>query len=232
MTDSIRKKYGICFLLIGLVLVVDQLLKLWIKTHLAIGDEIALIGDWCKIHFVENEGMAFGMAFGGSVGKLILSLVRLIASVGIMILLVRLIRKDTRYLLLVSVSLIFVGAVGNLIDCCFYGLCFSESGFEQVATCFPEGGGYAGFLFGKVVDMFYFPICEWTWPSWLPWLGGRHAEFFNAIFNVADAAICIGVALLVIDQCFFSPSKSDEKGEEKEEQKSENPSSPEAAQAE
>ena len=122
------------------------------------------------------------------------------------------IKKNAGWVMLVSLSLIFVGAVGNLVDCCFYGICFSESTFEQVAVLFPEGGGYGKFLFGKVVDMFYFPLCEWTWPSWMPWLGGRHAEFFNAIFNVADAAICVGVTGLVIDQLFFA--KSDDKVDE------------------
>ena len=179
---------------------------------MAIGDEISLIGDWCKIHFVENEGMAFGFSFGGTFGKLLLSLIRLAASVFIIILLNRLIKKNAGWVMLVSLSLIFVGAVGNLVDCCFYGICFSESTFEQVAVLFPEGGGYGKFLFGKVVDMFYFPLCEWTWPSWMPWLGGRHAEFFNAIFNVADAAICVGVTGLVIDQLFFA--KSDDKVDE------------------
>lgn len=212
MNKTIKRKYSVCFSIIAVILLVDQAVKLWIKTHLAIGDEISLIGDWCKIHFVENEGMAFGFSFGGTFGKLLLSLIRLAASVFIIILLNRLIKKNAGWVMLVSLSLIFVGAVGNLVDCCFYGICFSESTFEQVAVLFPEGGGYGKFLFGKVVDMFYFPLCEWTWPSWMPWLGGRHAEFFNAIFNVADAAICVGVTGLVIDQLFFA--KSDDKVDE------------------
>jgi signal peptidase II len=212
MNKTIKRKYWVCFSIIAVILLVDQAVKLWIKTHLAIGDEISLIGDWCKIHFVENEGMAFGFSFGGTFGKLLLSLIRLAASVFIIILLNRLIKKNAGWVMLVSLSLIFVGAVGNLVDCCFYGICFSESIFEQVAVLFPEGGGYGKFLFGKVVDMFYFPLCEWTWPSWMPWLGGRHAEFFNAIFNVADAAICVGVTGLVIDQLFFA--KSDDKVDE------------------
>ena len=212
MNKTIKRKYWVCFSIIAVILLVDQAVKLWIKTHLAIGDEISLIGDWCKIHFVENEGMAFGFSFGGTFGKLLLSLIRLAASVFIIILLNRLIKKNAGWVMLVSLSLIFVGAVGNLVDCCFYGICFSESTFEQVAVLFPEGGGYGKFLYGKVVDMFYFPLCEWTWPSWMPWLGGRHAEFFNAIFNVADAAICVGVTGLVIDQLFFA--KSDDKVDE------------------
>lgn len=215
MNRSVKSKYWICFSIIAVILLVDQAVKLWIKTHLAIGDEISLIGDWCKIHFVENEGMAFGFSFGGTIGKLLLSLIRLAASVFIIILLIRLIKKDSGWVMLISLSLIFVGAVGNLVDCCFYGMFFSESSYEQVAVLFPEGGGYGKFLFGKVVDMFYFPLCEWTWPSWMPWLGGRHAEFFNAIFNVADAAICVGVTALVIDQLFFA------KGEDKTDEESE-----------
>lgn len=215
MNRSVKSKYWICFSIIAVILLVDQAVKLWIKTHLAIGDEISLIGDWCKIHFVENEGMAFGFSFGGTIGKLLLSLIRLAASFFIIILLIRLIKKDSGWVMLISLSLIFVGAVGNLVDCCFYGMFFSESSYEQVAVLFPEGGGYGKFLFGKVVDMFYFPLCEWTWPSWMPWLGGRHAEFFNAIFNVADAAICVGVTALVIDQLFFA------KGEDKTDEESE-----------
>ena len=201
MATAIRKKSWICFLIILLVLVADQVVKVLVKTHMQIGEEIPLIGSWCLLHFVENEGMAFGMAFGGSVGKLILSLFRLVASSAILWLLIHLVRKDARTLLLVSLSLIFVGAIGNLIDSCFYGLIFNES-YYRVAEFLPAEGGYAPFLFGRVVDMFYFPIIDTTWPQWMPLCGGRPFQFFNAIFNVADAAITIGVGLLIIDQLF------------------------------
>ena len=211
MNNSVRKKSIVCFSLIPVVLILDQVIKIWVKTHFAIGDGFNMIGDWCRILFVENEGIAFGISFGDGVGKLILTLFRLVASVIILILLIKWIKKDHRMLFLVSISLIFVGAVGNLIDSCFYGLVFSESSHNQIATLFPDGGGYGNFLYGRVVDMFFFPLFEWNWPEWLPWLGGEHAEFFNAIFNLADSAVCVGVVLLVIDQL-----KNDKKKDEKE----------------
>ena len=219
MKDTIKKKYWVCFLMIGLILVIDQVVKIWIKTHMHIGEEIALIGDWCLIHFIENEGMAFGMAFGGSVGKLILTLFRLVASGVIAWLLVRLIKKDSRWLLVLSVALIFVGAVGNLIDSCFYGLIFNES-YYNVAELFPAGGGYAPLFFGKVVDMFYFPLIDTIWPNWMPFVGGEPFRFFNAIFNVADSAITIGVVLLIIDQLWGQKNQpkleeTEAEGEEK-----------------
>lgn len=201
MTESVRKKYWICFLIMGIVLLVDQVVKILVKTRMQIGEEIPLIGSWCCLHFIENEGMAFGMAFGGKVGKLILSLIRIAASVCIMWFLLRKIRKDGRMLLLVSLSLILVGAVGNLLDSCFYGIIFNES-YYHVAEMFPADGGYAPFLFGRVVDMFYFPIIDTTWPQWVPFVGGRPFQFFNAIFNVADSAITVGTVLLIIDQLF------------------------------
>lgn len=196
-----KKKYWFCFLIIGFVLVVDQIVKIMVKTRMQIGEDIPLIGEWCRLHFVENEGMAFGMAFGGKIGKLILSLFRIVAAGAIMWYLIRLIKRNERTLTLISLSLIFCGAVGNLIDSCFYGLIFNES-YYQLATLFPAEGGYAPFLFGRVVDMFYFPLFEFDWPQWIPGLGGSHFEFFNAIFNVADAAITIGVILLLVDILF------------------------------
>lgn len=215
MVKSIRNKYIICFSIIAALLVIDQWVKIWIKSNFAIGDGIDLIGDWCKLYFVENEGIAFGISFGSDFGKLLLSIFRLLASIVIFIFLIKKIRKDARISLLVSISLIFVGAIGNMVDSCFYGLIFNESTPEQVATLFPEEGGYGKFLYGKVVDMFYFPIVEWTWPEWMPWIGGNHAEFFNAIFNVADSAVCTGVALLIIDQ-FKNDKKEKEETAETE----------------
>lgn len=215
MDKTIKKKSWICIGIIAVMLIIDQIVKIWIKTTLPIGGDIPLIGEWCRLHFVENEGIAFGVSFGDSFGKAFLTLFRLVASAVIVFILVRQLKKNAPYSLLISITLILVGAVGNLVDSCFYGVIFNESTYDQVATLFPDGGGYAGFLFGKVVDMFYFPMFHWTWPDWVPAVGGQSAEFFNAIFNVADSCVCVGVALLIIDQLWLNPEKDNVKNDAK-----------------
>ena len=198
-----KKQYVIVAAILCVILVLDQIIKIWVKTHMHIGEEISLIGDWFLLHFVENEGFAFGMTVGGNIGKLVLTIFRFVASVALLVWLLHLIHKGTRTPFVVCLSLILVGAVGNLIDCCFYGLIFNES-YYNVAELFPPEGGYAPFLYGRVVDMFYLPVIDTTLPSWFPIWGGRHFVFFNAIFNLADAAITIGAFWLIIDQVFFS----------------------------
>ncbi|MBR4738718.1 MAG: lipoprotein signal peptidase [Bacteroidales bacterium] len=205
-------------ILIAAILVVDQIVKLLVKTHMQIGEDIPLLGTWCHLHFVENEGFAFGAAIGGVTGKYVLTLFRIVASAFIAWLVAKYIRDGQRRSLIFCLTLILAGAVGNIIDSCFYGLIFNES-YYNVATLFPPEGGYAPFLQGRVVDMFYFPLFESTWPKWLPLIGGTHFEFFSAIFNVADIAVTVGVIWLLIDQVFITPkhSKSKETKEVKEE---------------
>ena len=204
-----KEQTRLVVLLTAAILIVDQVVKILVKTHMQIGEDIPLIGSWCRLHFIENEGMAFG----GAVGKVVLSSVRLVASAAIAWLLAHLVSKGTRTSLLVSLALIFTGAVGNLIDSCFYGLIFNES-YYQVATLFPPEGGYAPLLQGRVVDMFYFPLFEFDWPLWMPFVGGNHFEFFSAIFNVADSAVTIGVTWLLIDQLFLYIKNSKSKKRE------------------
>ncbi len=215
--QSTRKRLLQYTLLVVALLIIDQVVKILVKTHMQIGEEIPLIGSWCRLHFIENEGFAFGMALGGSAGKVILTLFRLIASGIIGWFIVKCIKEQKRTSLVISIVLIFAGAVGNVIDSCFYGLVFNES-YYSVATLFPPEGGYAPFLQGRVVDMFYFPLFEFDWPSWMPIVGGGHFEFFNAIFNVADSAVTIGVVWLLVDQIFIAPkySKSEENVEANE----------------
>lgn len=200
-------------LIIFIVLLIDQASKIWIKTNLAYGEEIQIFGlSWALIHFVENEGMAFGITLGGDHGKLALSLFR-IAAVGFLFYYLRLLmRSKVSFGLIVCFSLILAGAVGNILDSAFYGLIFSETPYHAgVATMFPEGGGYASFLHGKVVDMFYFPMFEGFFPDWLPIWGGEHFLFFRPVFNVADASITTGVVtLLLFYRSFFSSTQTDD----------------------
>lgn len=202
VTKDLLRRMRMPVAIVLLILLADQVLKIWVKTHMQIGESIPMLGDWFKIYFVENEGMAFGMAFGGKVGKIILTLFRIVASVGITWAIFYLVQNKARKLTIISVSLILAGALGNIIDSCFYGLIFNDS-YYQVAEFMPESGGYAPFFQGRVVDMFYFPIIDTILPNWLPLVGGKHFTFFDAIFNIADCAITIGVALLLIDQIAF-----------------------------
>ena len=179
-------------------LVLDQALKIWVKTHMYLGQEYQIF-DWFYIHFTENNGMAFGMEFGGDWGKLGLSLFRIVFVVFMASFLLKLIRKNADKVLIVSLSLVLAGAVGNIIDGTLYGILFSES-YRQLATFLPEAGGYAPLFFGKVVDMFYFPIYKGYLPEWIPFWGGDYFVFFRPVFNIADSAISIGVAIMVIFQ--------------------------------
>jgi signal peptidase II len=192
------------FLIIFLVLVADQFLKIWIKTHMTLSQEINVIGNWFILHFTENEGMAFGITFGGDTGKLILSIFRIIAVIIIAFYLYRLRKKTPHPGLVISFSLILAGALGNIIDSAFYGMIFSHSSYHSVATLFPADGGYSSFLHGKVVDMFYFPVINTVLPDWVPVRGGTQFIFFRPVFNIADASITTGVfALLIFQKKFF-----------------------------
>jgi len=184
-------------LIVVLVLLVDQILKIWIKTNMTLGQEFPVIGNWFIIHFVENNGMAFGFEFGGEYGKIFLSLFRVIAVFGIGWYILQLIKKGLPMGFIACVSLIFAGAIGNIIDSAFYGLIFNDS-YGQVSTLFPEGGGYATFLHGRVVDMFYFPLFSGVYPDWIPFAGGGDFQFFRPVFNVADSAISVGIFSIII----------------------------------
>lgn len=189
------------------MLILDQVLKIWIKTHMTIGQEIHVAGNWFILHFTENEGMAFGYTFGGSAGKLILSIFRIIAVIVIGIYIHRLKKKSPHPGLIISFSLIMAGALGNIIDSAFYGLIFNASSYHSVATLFPPGGGYSSFLHGKVVDMLYFPVIETSLPNWFPIWGGEPFTFFRPVFNIADSSITTGVLLLLIFQKKFFAKK-------------------------
>lgn len=193
-------KYRHAIFIVCLVILIDQIFKVYIKTHFYYGEEINVLGHWFRLHFIENEGMAFGMKFSqADFGKLLLTLFRLGAVVFGFYLLKRLITKGYGNGVIICGSLILAGALGNLIDSLFYGLIFTESTFH-VAQIVPMGQGYGRFLHGRVVDMFYFPMVNTTLPSWIPIWGGKQFEFFEPVFNFADAAISVGVLTLVFFQ--------------------------------
>lgn len=200
-------KYRHVVIIVFLVLLVDQALKFWIKTHMALTQEHTIFSDWFHIHFIENEGMAYGLQFGGDFGKIFLTLFRLVAVIVGFVYIKRLIRDGYHKGLLICGSLILAGAAGNLIDSMFYGLIFSESTPADVAQFLPAGGGYASFLHGKVVDMLYFPIYKGTLPNWVPFSGGEYFIFFRPVFNIADAAISVGVIAILLFQKRFLTRK-------------------------
>lgn len=189
---TLKKSVG----LIIVILLFDQISKFYIKTHFVLGERI-VVTDWFQILFVENEGMAWGAKIPGEFGKLFLTLFRIIAVGLIGYWLVDLVKKQSSRLSIVAVSLIFAGAMGNIIDSVFYGLLFSES-YTQIAQFLPDGGGYGTLFHGKVVDMLSFPLYEGYLPEWMPFWGGDYFTFFDPVFNIADTSISTGVGLLLV----------------------------------
>lgn len=181
-------------LIVIAVLIIDQIIKIWVKTSMYWHESIK-ITDWFYIYFTENNGMAFGMEI---FNKFFLTGFRIIAAIAITWLLIQYVKKNYKTGFLVCVSLILAGAIGNIIDCVFYGEIFSESTHSLIAQFVPIGEGYSDWFYGKVVDMFYFPLIETNWPEWMPFVGGEHFIFFSPIFNFADAAISCGIIALIL----------------------------------
>jgi signal peptidase II len=190
----ILTKGQLSLFIIFAVLIIDQIIKIWVKTHMFWHESIR-ITDWFFIYFTENNGMAFGMEF---IGKLFLTSFRIVAVALIIWYLVKIIRQNLKTGYIVCISLILAGAIGNIIDCVFYGVIFSESTHGTIANFVPVGEGYSEWLYGKVVDMSYFPIIDTNWPEWMPFVGGEHFIFFSPIFNFADAAISCGIIALIL----------------------------------
>jgi len=200
-------------IIVFLILIVDQTSKFWIKTTMSLGDEIVVFNDWFILHFVENNGMAFGFEFAGEYGKVFLSVFRIIAVIGIGWYLFKHARKEDLPMgFIASIALIFAGAIGNIIDSMFYGIIFEDS-YGKISALFPEGGGYATFLHGRVVDMLYFPLITGRYPDWIPFVDGTQFIFFRPVFNIADSSITVGIfSIMIFYRKYFN--KPEEKIEE------------------
>lgn len=200
MTSKMPKT-ATAVLVVLLVIIADQILKIWVKTNMSLYQTIE-ITSWFKIYFVENPGMAFGIELGGegykAIGKVFLSVFRIVAVFFIGYFLYLLVKKEYSHGFIVCIALVLAGASGNIIDSVFYGEIFTASYPGHVASMVPFGEGYASFLHGKVVDMFYFPLIEGTFPGWFPVWGGQDFVFFRPIFNIADSAITVGIFMLII----------------------------------
>ncbi len=196
-------------LIIALIILADQALKIWIKTHYTFGDTNITNVYWFRLHFIENKGMAWGWEFGGGIGKMLLTLFRLAAVIFGTWYLGRIVKQKYSKGFIFCAALIYAGALGNLLDSMFYGMIFEESSYSHIAAAFPKEG-YAGFLHGRVVDMLYFPIVNSHFPSWVPFVGeDRSFQFFSPIFNIADASISTGVITLLIFQKRFFRKEED-----------------------
>lgn len=195
------KRSTLVAVIILFVLVLDQALKFYIKLNFEYGQTQSILGlTWAKLHFVENEGMAYGLSYGGATGKLILSLFRIVLIGFLFYLIHGLIKRKEKMGVIFCISMIIAGAIGNVIDGSFYGVIFSESPrfHGGVASLFPADGGYASFLHGHVVDMLYFPMINTTLPTWVPIWGGERFSFFDPVFNLADSSIFAGVVSLIL----------------------------------
>ena len=192
--QQIARRGVLAALIVVGILLVDQLIKIWVKTNMTLHEQIEILS-WFKIVFIENNGMAYGMEIGS---KLVLSLFRVVAISVLGYYIIGQVKRQARWGYLVCLSMIFAGAVGNLIDSMFYGLVFNASSEFYTSYFVPFGTGYAPFLMGKVVDMFYFPLIVTTWPDWVPFVGGNPYVFFSPVFNFADASISVGVILLLL----------------------------------
>ncbi|MBQ7042194.1 MAG: lipoprotein signal peptidase [Muribaculaceae bacterium] len=190
---KLTKGYFALIIILG-VIILDQILKIWVKTNFYLGESVH-ITDWFQLCFIENNGMAFGMEIGN---KLFLTLFRIVAVVALIYYICRIkSREYIKYGYIACFALITAGAAGNIIDCLFYGLLFDNPFPPEVAAFLPEAGGYAPLFYGKVVDMLYFPLFSFDWPEWMPFVGGEHFLFFQPIFNLADAAITVGILSLI-----------------------------------
>ena len=192
--SSIGRRGWTAVLIVLLVLVIDQVIKIWVKTHMTLHEQIEVLS-WFKIVFIENNGMAYGMELGS---KLVLSVFRIVAIAVLGWYIVGLIRKQARWGYIICLAMVMAGAAGNIIDSMFYGLMFNASSEYYLSYFVPFGTGYAPFLMGKVVDMFYFPLIVTTWPDWMPFVGGNPFVFFSPVFNFADSSISVGVVLLLL----------------------------------
>jgi signal peptidase II len=210
--ESRKMKRRNIFLIICLIVVADQILKIYVKTHFHPGEPHPVLGNWFQLYFIENEGMAYGLKFGGGFGKIVLTLFRFAAVIFGIFYINKIVKKKIHTGYIICIALVFAGALGNLIDSMFYGLIFDKSSFDtySIAKIFPKHG-YAGFLHGNVVDMLYLPIFHINQlPDWIPFIGGRPFSFFNYIFNIADASVSVGVILILLfRRRFFKNSEED-----------------------
>lgn len=193
--DKLRQRGLLAALIVVAVLIADQVLKIWVKTHFYLGEDYEIF-PWFHLRFIENNGMAFGIELWS---KFFLTFLRIAAVIFLCIGIRKIYRcLEIRPGFLVAVALITAGAAGNIFDCVAYGEIFSDPMPPQVAQMFPAGGGYAGWFEGRVVDMLYFPFFSFAFPQWIPFAGGHEFEFFQYIFNIADSSICVGVFMLIL----------------------------------
>lgn len=205
-THKHTRSYIMASAIVIIILIFDQVLKFWIKNNMYLGQEIHIMGNWFILHYTENNGMAFGLQLGGDGGKLFLTSFRIIAVIGILYYLIYQIKHQAKTGLIICISLVLAGAIGNIIDSVFYGVWFKDNYNEYLADGTLKWKDHAPYFFGRVVDMFYFPLIEGRYPDWFPFWGGESFLFFRPVFNLADASISVGVfSIVILQKWLFKP---------------------------